>query len=68
MLFNARLIGLAIALSNAKFGRADALSDGIQVQFRGINERLDHIREMWGCELRRAEGVADVRVKHLEER
>ena len=61
LLFNAALIGLAIALSNAKF-------EAIQVQLRGINERLGHMQEMWRSELRRVEEVLDARLRHLEER
>ncbi len=110
MLFNATLIGLVIALSNAKFGRVDARFefvearfkavdarfdavdakfnavdakfdavgarfdavdarfDALEVQLRGINQRLDHMQEMWRSELRRVEEILDARLRHLEER
>jgi hypothetical protein len=82
MLFNATLIGLVIALSNAKFGRVDARFeavearfkavdarfDAIEVQLHGINHRLDHMQEMWRSELRRVEEVLDARLRRLEER
>ena len=68
MLFNATLIGLVIALSNAKFGRVDAKFEGIAVELRAINERLGHMQEMWRSELRRVEEVIDARLRHMEER
>jgi hypothetical protein len=68
MLLHATLIGLAVASSNARFGRVDTRFDAIQVQLRGKNERLDHIQEMWRSELRRLEEVIDARLRHLEER
>jgi len=61
MLFNAGLIGLVIALFNAKFGRFDAKLDA-------INKRFDDMRDLWRAELRRVEEVLDARLKHIEER
>ena len=54
MLFNAALIGLLVALMNAKFG--------------AIDKRFDDMRDLWRAELRRVEEVLDARLKHLEER
>jgi hypothetical protein len=61
MLFSATLIGLLIAVNNAKF-------KAIEVQLHAINERLDHMQEMWRSELRRVEEVLGARLRHLEER
>lgn len=54
MLFNATLIGIVVALFNARF---DA-----------IDKRFDDMRDLWRAELRRVEEVLDARLKHLEER
>ena len=54
MLFNAALIGLLVALMNAKFG--------------AIDKRFDDMRDLWRAELHRVEEVLDARLKHLEER
>ena len=54
MLFNAALIGLVIALMNAKFS--------------AIGKRFDDMRDLWRAELHRVEEVLDARLKHLEER
>ena len=54
MLFNAALIGLLVALMNAKFG--------------AIDKRFDDMRDLWRVELHRVEEVLDARLKHLEER
>jgi len=61
MLFNASLIGLVIALFNAKFSSID-------VRFDAIDKRFDDMRDLWRAELRRVEEVLDARLKHLEER
>ncbi len=61
MLFNATLIGLVIALHNAKFA-------AINTRLDAITQRLDHMQEMWRSELRRVEEIIDARLKHLEER
>jgi hypothetical protein len=61
MLFNATLIGLVIAVFNAKFGRFEA-------RFDGIDKRFDDMRDLWRAELRRVEEVLDARLKHIEER
>ena len=65
LLFNATLIGLVIALSNAKFGRLESKMDA---GFDGINTRFDDMRDLWRAELRRVEEVLDARLKHIEER
>ena len=54
MLFNAALIGLVVALMNAKFS--------------AIGKRFDDMRDLWRAELRRVEEVLDARLKHLEAR
>jgi Mor family transcriptional regulator len=61
MLFNATLIGLVIALFNAKFGRFEA-------RFDALDKRFDDMRDLWRAELRRVEEVLDARLKHIEER
>jgi hypothetical protein len=61
MLFNATLIGLVIAVFNAKFGRFEA-------RFDAIDKRFDDMRDLWRAELRRVEEVLDARLKHIEER
>ena len=61
MLFNAALIGLVIALFNAKFGRFEA-------RFDAIDKRFDDMRDLWRAELRRVEEVFDARLRHIEER
>jgi hypothetical protein len=61
MLFNATLIGLVIALFNAKFGRID-------IKLDAIDKRFDDMRDLWRAELRRVEEVLDARLKHIEER
>ncbi len=72
LLFNATLIGLVIALSNAKFGRLeskmDARFDAVNTRFDAINTRFDDMRDLWRAELRRVEEVLDARLKHIEER
>jgi hypothetical protein len=54
MLFNAALLGLAVALFHSRF---DA-----------IDKRFDDMRDLWRAELRRVEEVLDARLKHIEER
>jgi hypothetical protein len=54
MLFNATLIGLLLAVMNAKFA--------------AIDKRFDDMRDLWRAELRRVEEVLDARLKHLESR
>jgi hypothetical protein len=54
MLFNATLIGLLVAVMNAKFAAVD--------------KRFDDMRDLWRAELRRVEEVLDARLKHLESR
>jgi Mor family transcriptional regulator len=61
MLFNATLIGLVVALFNAKFSRFEA-------RFDAIDKRFDDMRDLWRAELRRVEEVLDARLKHIEER
>ncbi len=68
MLFNAPLIGLVIALFNAKFGKSDASFDGMERRFDAIDKRFDDMRDLWRAELRRVEEVLDARLKHIEER
>ncbi len=60
-LLNAALLGFVVAYINAKFSSVD-------LRFRSIEERLDHMQEMWRSELRRVEEVLDARLKHLESR
>ena len=54
MLFNATLIGLVVALMNAKFA--------------AVNARCDDMRDLWRAELCRVEEILDARLKHLESR
>ena len=68
MLFNATLIGLLIALNNAKFAAVGEQFKALEAKLNAINDRLDHMQEMWRSELRRVEEVFDARLKHLEER
>ncbi len=72
MLFNASLIGLVVALFNAKFSSIEArfasLESSIAARFDAIHKRFDDMRDLWRAELRRVEEVLDARLKHLEER
>jgi hypothetical protein len=61
MLFNAALIGLVVALFNARF-------TGIDKRFDAVDKRFDDMRDLWRAELRRVEEVLDARLKHIEER
>jgi len=61
LFFNAALIGLVVALMNAKFG-------GVAARFDAIDKRFDDVRDLWRAELHRVEEVLDARLKHLEER
>jgi len=61
MLFNATLIGLVVALFNARF-------TGIDKRFDAVDQRFDDMRDLSRAELRRVEEVLDARLKHLEER
>ena len=65
MLFNATLIGLVIALFNAKIGRIESKID---VRFDAVDTRFDDMRDLWRAELRRVEEVLDARLRHIEER
>ncbi len=68
MLFNASLIGLVVALFNAKFGGVDRGFNAIDRCFDSIDRRFDDMRDLWRAELRRVEEVLDARLKHLEDR
>ena len=79
MLFNALLIGVLIALINAKFSAADEKMSGMKQnsdqrfdamdrRFDGIDRRFDDMRDLWRSELHRVEEVIDARLRHLEER
>jgi len=61
MLFNATLIGLVVALMNAKFAAVNA-------RFDAVDRRFDDMRDLWLAELRRVEENLDARLKHLESR
>jgi len=61
MLFNATLIGLVVALFNARFTWIDK-------RFDAVDKRFDDMRDLWRAELRRVEEVLDARLKHIEER
>jgi len=65
MLFNATLIGLVIALFNAKIGKIESKID---VRFDAVDTRFDDMRDLWRAELRRFEEVLDARLRHIEER
>jgi hypothetical protein len=65
MLFNATLIGLVIALFNAKIGKIESKID---VRFDAVDTRFDDMRDLWRAELRRVEEVLDARLRHIEER
>jgi hypothetical protein len=81
MLFNATLIGLVVALFNARFTgidkrfdavdqRFDAVDqrfDAVDQRFDAVDQRFDDMRDLWRAELRRVE-VLDARLKHIEER
>jgi hypothetical protein len=72
MLFNAGLIGLLVALMNAKFAAIEAKFEGrfarIEARLDAIDKRFDDMRDLWRAELRRVEEVLDPRLKHLESR
>jgi hypothetical protein len=75
MLFNATLIGLVVALFNARFtgvdkgfSGVDKRFDAIDKRFDAVDKRFDDMRDLWRAELRRVEEVLDARLKHLEER
>jgi hypothetical protein len=72
MLFNATLIGLVIALFNAKLGKIeskmDVRFDAVDTRFDAVDTRFDDMRDLWRAELRRVEEVLDARLKHIEER
>jgi len=61
MLFNATLIGLVVALMNAKFA-------AVNIRFDAVDQRFDDMRDLWRAELRRVEEILDARLKHLESR
>jgi hypothetical protein len=61
MLFNASLIGLVVALFNAKFS-------GVDRRFDSVGRHFDEMRDLWRAGLRRVEEVLDARLKHLEDR
>jgi hypothetical protein len=61
MLFNATLIGLVVALMNAKFA-------AVNTRFDAVDQRFDDMRDLWRAELRRVEEILDARLKHLESR
>jgi hypothetical protein len=71
MLFNAGLIGLLVALMNAKFAAIEAKFEGrfarIEARLDAIDKRFDDMRDLWRAELRRVEDL-DPRLKHLESR
>jgi hypothetical protein len=72
MLFNATLIGLVVALFNAKVGKVEAKIDvrfdAVDKRFDAVDRRFDDMRDLWRAELRRVEEVLDARLKHIEER
>jgi hypothetical protein len=61
MLFNASLLGLVVALVNAKF-------EGVNTRLEAIDKRFDDMRDLWRAELRRVEEVLDARLRHIEGR
>ena len=61
MLFNATLIGLVVALMNAKFA-------AVNTRFDAVDQRFDDMRDLWRAELRRVEEILDALLKHLESR
>ena len=65
MLFNATLIGLVVALFNARFTGIDTRFDAVDKRFDAIDKRFDDMRDLWRAELRRVEEVLDARLKHL---
>jgi hypothetical protein len=79
VLLNASLLGLVVALMNAKFdginAKFDAKFEALNTKFEAINDRFDAIdrrfddmRDLWRAELRRVEAVLDARLKHIEGR
>lgn len=72
MLFNATILGLVIALFNAKIDKLEAKFEArfeiIEKRLDAIDKRFDDMRDLWRAELRRVEEVLDARLKHLEER
>jgi hypothetical protein len=68
MLFNATLIGLVVALFNARFTGIDKRFDAVDQRFDAVDKRFDDMRDLWRAELRRVEEVLDARLKHIEER
>jgi hypothetical protein len=68
ILFNATIIGILVALFNAKFDAINAKFDAVNQRLDGIDKRFDDMRDLWRAELRRVEEVLDARLKHLEQR
>jgi hypothetical protein len=72
MLFNTVLIGLVLAVMNAKFAALEAKFGarfvGIEARLDAIDKRFDDMRDLWRAELHRVEEVLDARLKHLESR
>ena len=72
MLFNTALIGLVVALMNAKFAALEAKFEGkfarIEARLDAIDKRFDDMRDLWRAELHRVEEVLDARLKHFESR
>jgi hypothetical protein len=77
LLFNASLIGVLIALFNAKLGvletklgaletKMDAKFAAVTASLDAIDKRFDDMRDLWRAELHRVEEVLDARLKHLE--
>ena len=65
MLFNATLIGLVVALFNARFTGIDRRFDAVDKRFDTVDQRFDDMRDLWRAELRRVEEVLDARLKHI---
>jgi hypothetical protein len=68
MLFNATLIGLLVALMNAKFSGINARFEAVHSRLDAIDKRFDDMRDLWRAELHRVEEVLDARLKHIESR
>jgi hypothetical protein len=68
LLFNAALIGLVLALMNAKFSAMDAKFEAVYARLDAIDKRFDDMRDLWRAELHRVEEVLDARLKHFESR
>lgn len=58
-------IGIPVVLNTALLGFVVAYMNS---KFSAVDQRFNHMEEMWRSELRRVEEVLDARLKHIESR